>query len=122
MMLRILPVFLLALSPCAAARQPERAPSSTPATVVPHYCDLHPDRCPCWQNPTGEKCACVDDLGRPCEAVPITGICCVLGGSPCHAVEFAAACPPELDFTLCDWGYETVDGNGQPTVECYDAQ
>lgn len=56
----------------------------------------------------------------PTGAVPIAGICCVPPDGPCLAVELASDCPDTQDFLPCEWGYETVDANGQPTVLCFD--
>lgn len=84
--------------------------------------------------PAGVDCYAVGEDGElqrvPCSgqwprepptgAVPIAGICCVPPDGPCLAVELASECPPTQDFLPCEWGYETTDANGQPTVVCFD--
>lgn len=54
------------------------------------------------------------------EPTPIAGICCTTPSGPCIAVELASSCETPNWFYPCDAGYETVDGNGEPTVICYD--
>ena len=62
---------------------------------------------------------CVDV--RPgVESTPIAGICCTTPDGPCLAVDLASECATNNWFYPCDAGYETVDGNGEPTVICYD--
>jgi hypothetical protein len=56
----------------------------------------------------------------PTGSTPVAGICCVPPDGPCLAVELASECPDTQDFLPCDWGYETVDANGMPTVVCFD--
>jgi hypothetical protein len=56
----------------------------------------------------------------PADPVPVTGICCTGPNGPCLAVGLAAECEPPNDYLDCVAGYETVDGNGQPTVICLD--
>ena len=54
------------------------------------------------------------------EPVPIVGICCTTPDGPCLAVDLASECATNNWFFPCEAGYETVDGNGEPTVVCYD--
>jgi hypothetical protein len=57
----------------------------------------------------------------PADPVPVTGICCTGPNGPCLAVELASQCEPPNDYLDCVAGYETTDGNGQPTVICLDS-
>lgn len=57
----------------------------------------------------------------PADPVPVTGICCTGPNGPCLAVELASQCEPPNDYLDCSAGYETTDGNGQPTVICFDS-
>lgn len=67
-----------------------------------------------------DKVPCNNPRPRPPEAVPVTGICCTTPSGPCWAVDLAGQCETPNWFYPCVAGYETVDGNGQPTVVCLD--
>ena len=114
----------LALALACAKSPPTVDASGSPAPTVtttsgPCYA-VRPDSSGTrWLYPT----PCPTDPPRepPPDSVPVVGICCTPGGGPCIAVELATECEWPNDFWPCAAGYETLDGNGQPTVVCFDA-
>ena len=100
-------------SPEQPARTP--APESTASTTATcWHIELDEAGTP-WMDPV--PCTDVRPVGEP---VPIVGICCTSPSGPCIAVELASSCETPNWFYPCGAGYETVDGNGEPTVVCYD--
>jgi hypothetical protein len=109
----------------ACAKQPptvDASGSPTPAlttTSGPCY-TVRPDSAGNrWLYPT--PCATEPPSQPPPDSTPVTGICCTPPNGPCLAVEKASECDPANNYIDCGAGYETLDGNGQPTVLCFDA-
>ncbi len=124
------PITLSILFALACSR-PSSAPSTVDAETTASSSEQPPAPLPattatCWRvnlDSAGTPwlwpvpCSDVRPGGEP---TPIAGICCTTPSGPCIAVELASSCETPNWFYPCDAGYETVDGNGEPTVICYD--